>query len=158
MKLLEWIFAIVVVFGVIWIGFGTPPFSPLQVSGESMEPTLLDEQIVLVEHLSLTVKDPTYGDIVIAQADEQHDIVKRVVRLEDDHIEIRNGLLYRNGHIVHEPNYVRETMDQNFGPYTVPQGEVFLLGDNRNLSKDSRDPRVGSIPLERIEGKVVFSF
>jgi signal peptidase I len=78
--------------------------------------------------------------------------IKRVIGVEGDRIELKNGKLYRNG-IVLEEEYILEEMAGSFEAITVPENHVFVLGDNRNHSGDSRI--VGSIPYENVIGKVI---
>ena len=69
-------------------------------------------------------------------------------------VEIRGGLVYVDGQPLDESAYWTGTVVGDFGPLTVPAGEVFVLGDNRNVSKDSRNPSVGTIPRDQIVGRV----
>lgn len=140
---------------------------PVRVSGESMLDTLLDGDYLFVEKLSYAVSSPKRGDVVIcyypdsyytAQNKDYYTRVKRVVAVAGDTVETRNGQLYVNGEAVEEP-YLTESRSKTSGiesPVTVQEGTVFVLGDNRVNSRDSRDSRIGAIPLERIVGKPHF--
>lgn len=81
--------------------------------------------------------------------------VKRVVGLPGDRLEYREGAVYRNGLKLSE-DYVMEKMSSPFAPVEVPAGHVFVMGDNRNSSSDSRN--IGPVPLENIQGRVILRF
>lgn len=85
----------------------------------------------------------------------EHMWVKRVVGLPGDSLEIRNGYLYRNGQMLRE-DYIKEEMILGLDPVNVPEDHVYVLGDNRNHSSDSRI--VGPIPTRNIQGKVIMRF
>jgi len=128
------------------------------VNGESMEPTLHDKEIVLCLSWGYT---PDYGDIVVTEMDVGGGhMVKRIIALEGDtvNIDFTSGLVTVNGKVLSEP-YITEPMslagDVQF-PLTVLPGRVFVLGDNRNHSVDSRRSVVGLVPECTILGKVVF--
>ena len=108
------------------------------VVGQSMVPTLNDGDRYL---LLRTHRNPWIhvhaGDIVVADHDDGY-IVKRVIAVPGDTLEIRSGTVYRNGSILPEP-YINEPMDdQDLGPMTLGDDQYFLMGDNRNRSADSR--------------------
>ncbi|MUM76550.1 signal peptidase I [Pseudodesulfovibrio sp. F-1] len=107
-----------------------------------------------------TVSDPERGDIVVFKypEDETKDFIKRVVALPGETLEIREKVVYIDGQPLDEP-YVRHTkhtmepVRDNFGPYTVPEGQYFMLGDNREASHDSR--WWGPVKREKIVGKAL---
>lgn len=88
-------------------------------------------------------------------------LIKRVIAVGGDEIDIdfESGTVTINGEILHE-DYIKEPTTTDEGgfeyPVTVPDGHIFVMGDNRNHSTDSRDARVGFVPLEDVEGKVLF--
>ena len=121
----------------------------ITVDGESMVPTLQNQQRLIVSDMFYT---PQYGDIVILYADKLANeatrsygkpIVKRVIGLPGDKIKIDfvNGIVYRNG----------EAMTEEYT--NTEEGKVFVLGDNRNNSKDSRSNDVGQVDMRYIMGK-----
>lgn len=117
-----------------------------------MAPTYHDQEIVLVSAL----KDlPGVQDVVVFTFEGEY-LIKRVVGLPGDTIEIRAGHLYRNGQILPE-DYLGESPSGNYPLVTVPQGKLFVLGDNRPVSLDSRSPEVGFVPLESLLGTVLLS-
>ena len=81
--------------------------------------------------------------------------IKRVIGVEGDTLEYREGTVYRNGEALEE-DYIQEEMLYPFEEVTVPKGHVFVMGDNRNESRDSRE--IGSIPKENVMGKVVLRY
>lgn len=149
-------------------------FDIIEVSGESMVPTLQDGESVLIWSLpyykGLPGENLNYGDIVVVSASESMDeilMIKRVIGLENDIIDIENGLVYRNGEALYE-NYAKgmtlplnlqkeeENMpkwDKEYS-YTVPEKHVYLLGDNRLFSSDSRE--YDALPLENIIGRMIY--
>lgn len=132
-------------------------FEFIRVDGQSMEPTLLDEEYVFMQKVTYYFRQPQYGDIVICKFPNRSEtFVKRVVGVEGDVISITNGILYING----EPNY--DHYDQNLGmdhdmaEITIAQGNIFVMGDNRDHSMDSSNSSVGPLTDEMVLGKAEF--
>lgn len=134
-------------------------FAQFLVDGESMMPTLKDRERLIVNKLVYRLHKPEHGDIIVFQypADKSKDFIKRVIGLPGDTIEIRGGKVYRNGAVLQEP-YLGEPTNDVFGPVKVPEGKVFVLGDNRNNSKDSRDRTVGFVPYDLVVGRADLVF
>jgi signal peptidase I len=135
-----------------------------RVSGQSMEPNLHTDQRLIVEKLSynpflrqyLGLNGPQRGDIVVLQLESQDELlIKRVIGLPGDEIFIRNGEVFVNNQALSEP-YLSAGTTGSFGPTTVPPLHVFVLGDNRDFSNDSRS--FGTIPLRDIMGRAWFSY
>lgn len=126
-----------------------------KVSGESMLPTFQHGDYVFAEKLSYKFGDFDYGDIVILETNttEGRKIIKRVIGLAGDHISIQDGQVYRNGEVLQE-DYIQEEAFQDFEELVVPEGEIFVLGDNRNNSSDSR--YFGTFTYEQVRGRVAF--
>lgn len=123
-----------------------------KVSGESMEPTFENGDLMIgIRHFSLN-----YGDVVIANTDKAS-IVKRVIGMAGDEIDIRDNKVYRNGIILNE-DYIKGrtyAYDELITfPLAVGEGQVFLLGDNREKSADSRSSKYGLVDVEDISSKV----
>ncbi len=121
-----------------------------------MEPGLKPGQLVWVDKISLRSGDPSFGDVVLArEPDSGQLVVKRVVGVPGDSVGIEDGALVRNGEIVVEAyTNQRDMAGFYFGPDPVPPGHVFLLGDNRFTSSDSR--AYGPVPISGLEGRVLF--
>ena len=124
-----------------------------RVDGTSMAPTLRDGQPVFFTRVNLGYAP---GDVVYARMPSGSNYVKRIVALEGDVVELRDGTLYVNG--VPEDNpYANGLTQPQDGivvyPYTVGEDMVFLLGDNREGSVDSRS--FGALPLSSIRGKLI---
>ena len=131
-------------------------FELFHISGGSMIPTFEDGDYVFAEQISVYTKDISRGDIVIVEYPNGKPCVKRVIGIEGDTIEIKDRILVLNGEKVQE-EYINEQMYDSMEPITVKDNMIFVMGDNRNYSLDSRDPNVGAIPYENIKGKVRFS-
>ena len=138
-------------------------FEPVRVDGSSMLNTLTDGEYMIATKFDYLLGDPERFDIVICDYPNTSDgmyRVKRVIGLPDETIELRAGQLYVDGvHI--EQDFDMTPNEAYFGPYTVPPGHYFVMGDNRNNSKDSRSAMVGPLARNEIKGHVravVFPF
>ena len=129
------------------------------IPSESMVSTIMPGDRVIASRLHFAFGQPKRGDIVIFRYpdDEKVLFVKRLMGVPGDTLEIRDGILYINGAPQKEP-YVRERMEGNFGPYTVPKGKYFMMGDNRNNSRDSRFWNNKFVARDKILGKVIFEY
>lgn len=139
------------------LAFGVRAFvaEPVRVDGDSMYPTLQHGEHMFVEKVSYWFLAPARGDVIICYyPGYTESCVKRVIATGGETVEIRGGLVYVDGQPLDESAYWTGTVVGDFGPLTVPAGEVFVLGDNRNVSKDSRNPSVGTIPRDQIVGRV----
>lgn len=129
---------------------------PTRVDGESMYPTLYDKSHMFVEKLTYMSHPPERGDIVICYYPGYvQSCVKRVIALPGETVYVENGRVHVNGEPLDESAYFNGVIKRKMQPVLVPEGHVFVMGDNRNNSKDSRDSTVGPIPYERIVGRVV---
>ncbi len=132
------------------------------VSGGSMRETLQNGDLLLVVN-SVLCGDYERGDVVIAAKstfEGGEPIVKRVVATEGEtvNVDFGTGMVYVNGEALEEP-YIREETYLEEGmafPFTVPEGCIFLMGDNRNGSRDSRDPELGAVDRRCLIGRAVF--
>lgn len=149
-------FAIAIVLALFIIFFVAQSFL---VQGGSMEPSFYDGERLLVDKLSYRFREPRRGEVVVFgyPKDPRRKFIKRVIGLPGDVVEIRNRQLFVNGVPVVE-DYIRGPMYQPYGPYTVPEGTIWVLGDNRNNSEDSRFPDVGAVPFERIVGRALIIY
>jgi len=109
------------------------------VLGSSMEPGLEDGQRLIINKAVYHFRDPARGDVIILHPpiEPQKEYVKRVIGIPGDTVEVRNGVVYINGSPLYEP-YIKEAPRNNFSPFTVPENNYFVMGDNRNNSNDSR--------------------
>lgn len=132
------------------------------VDGHSMLNTLQHGDRLLVVN-SMLYHDYKYGDIVILRKDGVFDddpIVKRVIAVEGQTVDIdfAEGIVYVDGEALEE-DYIREptyTAEGTEFPLTVPEGSIFVMGDNRNGSSDSRDYRLGTVDTRYVIGKAAF--
>ena len=188
-EILEWGYCIIIALVLallIKYFIGTPTV----VQMESMKPTLIENQRLILSRMGRTFKQiPDYEDIITFEApnvnvttvDQKNPVahydykpkglwqnfkyyvleigkksfIKRVVGRPNDHIEIKDGKVYRNEQELDEP-YLQPgvtTKSSVYNDFVVPEGYVFAMGDNRGFSPDCRD--FGCIPLEKIEGKVI---
>lgn len=130
------------------------------VEGNSMNDTLQDGNKLAVSNLFY---QPSYGDIVIIRKDSfdaEKPIVKRVIAVEGQEIDINfeTGAVTVDG-VVLEEDYIREPTRSRLdfqGPVTVPKGHVFVMGDNRNHSADSRYEKIGMVDVRSILGRAYF--
>ena len=126
----------------------------LQTYGSSMTPTLKDGEIIL----SMKTSDFEPGDIVAFYYNNKI-LVKRVICSAGDWIDIdEDGTVYVNGTLLDEPYLTERALgDCNIGlPYQVPDGRVFVMGDHRSTSVDSRNTAVGCVAQEQIVGRIIF--
>ncbi|MBQ9482518.1 MAG: signal peptidase I [Clostridia bacterium] len=139
-----WIMIAVVLVFILLRGF---VFATVYVSGTSMYPTLNDGNYLVGDRLAARFGNYGYGSIVTVNTTEKESngaykkIIKRVIGLEGDVIDIRLGKVYRNGEEIDEPYLPRGVVTSPHTtpmPYTVKEGEIFVLGDNRGISHDSR--------------------
>jgi signal peptidase I len=130
---------------------GLLPLQLMRVGSGSMAPTISVGDLVVVNHLAGPVHR---GDVVVAPHPETGELlVKRAVGLAGDEVGIEDGVLVVDGQAVCEPSIDPALQDGVwFGPVTVPDGEVFLLGDDRSSSIDSRD--FGTVPADDVDGQV----
>ncbi|MCR4425192.1 MAG: signal peptidase I [Firmicutes bacterium] len=129
------------------------------VQGPSMEPTLHDGERLLVNKFVYRFSSPKRGNIVVFRYpyNPSRMFIKRVIGLPGEVVQVAGGIVYVNGQSLEEP-YIYERPYREFGPAVVPEGRVFVLGDNRNMSQDSTDETVGMVPLGNIEGKAFFVY
>jgi signal peptidase I len=130
---------------------------PRTVHGQSMEPHLHENQRVIVEMLSYRFRTPQRGEIVVLNLPDRHSdpLIKRVIGLPGETVEIRSGAVYINGQKLKEPYLIQATTGQ-MPLILVPEAHVFVMGDNRQQSNDSR--YFGPVPLENLIGRAWVSY
>jgi signal peptidase I len=128
----------------------------VRVDGFSMRPTLEDGELVLVNKLAYWLGQPKHGDIVVFRypVNPSEDLIKRVIGLPGDVVKIQDGKLYINGLAVSEP-YIAAAPEY-YGEWVVPQGQLFVLGDNRNDSLDSHE--WGVLPQTNVIGRAILIY
>lgn len=126
------------------------------VQGGSMLPTLHDGERLLVDKVTYRFREPARGEIVVFRypANPSRKFIKRIMGVPGDRVEIRDWTVYINGDAIQE-NYIHGPTYNDFGPVTVPEATVFVLGDNRNQSEDSRFDDVGFVPLSHVVGRAL---
>jgi len=129
-------------------------FDVVMVEGSSMHPTLESGDRLIVFKLGYRFRLPEHGDIVVFRNPDNPRVnyIKRVIGVEGDRVEIKDGKVYVNGKALVEP-YIAEPTLGEYPETVVPEGTIFVMGDNRNFSRDSRNSQVGFIPLENVVGK-----
>jgi signal peptidase I len=128
----------------------------VRVDGFSMVPTLQDGEYVLVNRLAFRNKLPERGDIIVFVSPQVSDLdlIKRVIGLPGDIIRISGGEVQVNGQVLNEP-YIAAAPIYN-GEWNVPEGNLFVLGDNRNDSSDSH--AWGLLPIDNVIGKAILIY
>ncbi|WP_347550369.1 signal peptidase I [Pseudalkalibacillus hwajinpoensis] len=163
----EWIRALVIAF-ILAGAVRYFIFAPIVVDGESMMPTLHDRDRMIVNKISYNIGDAERFDIIVFEAVEGRDYIKRVIGLPGDKIEYKDDTLYVNDEPIEEPyldpfkNGLDGDLTYDFdltgvtGQMTVPEDHLFVLGDNRQHSKDSRS--IGFVPMEKVVGEANIIF
>lgn len=138
----------------------TAAIKPTIVKESSMEPTLYENNYLFVNKLAYKTKDhPDYEDIIVFKSDLDAEdgskklLIKRVVGVEGDVITVSEGVVYRNGYPLEEPYTLEGYTSGEVYDFAVPQDHIFVMGDNRSISLDSRDPSVGTVSEDAILGK-----
>lgn len=179
----SWFFSILGAFFIVTL-LNSKVFAKVQVQQSSMENTLFTNQQLIVDKLSYNFSEPQRGDIIIFleneekgtivddafrniynivslfdtdnKVSESHSrLVKRVIGVQGDEIDIKDGYVYLNGNKLKEPYVKGETLNGDFKlPIKVRQNKLFVLGDNRPVSKDSR--KFGLIDIKQVEGKAIY--
>ncbi len=129
------------------------------VPTSSMEQTIMSNDRVIGLRLAYKSSDPERGDIIIFRYPDNEDIlyIKRIIGMPGDTVEIHDGGVYIDGSLLDEP-YLKVTTEGEFGPYMVPEGHYFVMGDNRNNSADSRFWNNTFLEREKIVGKAVLRY
>jgi len=128
-----------------------------RVEGQSMEPNLHNNERLIIEKISYHFHPPQRGDIIVLRLPNRTSdpLIKRVVGLPGETVEITNGRVLINGQVLDEP-YLNQFTYQGMPPRVVPPNEVFVLGDNRGFSNDSR--AFGFVPFSDIIGRAWFRY
>jgi signal peptidase I len=129
------------------------------VDGPSMQPTLLNHERLVVNKFIYRFRVPQRGEVLIFKypQDQSRDFIKRVIAIPGDTIEIKDGRVFVNQQLMNEP-YILSKTRGDYPLTTIPEGTIFVMGDNRNNSEDSRFADVGFVPYNLIKGKAVMIF
>lgn len=130
-----------------------------KVEGESMEPTLYTEERLLVNKFIYYFRTPRAGEVIVLQdpGKPQRELIKRVVAVAGETVEVRKGILYVNGEpIVEDYKNTTYVSHAESGPVEIPAGHIYVMGDNRGRSFDSR--AIGPIALDKVDGKAFLLF
>ena len=158
-SIIEW----VKVFGLaIVLAFVITLFiKPTLVSGDSMLPTLHENDYLIINKIGYKIGEPKNGDVIVFKSDLEKndgttkDLVKRIIGVAGDKVVIKDGKVYLNDKLL-DGTYLSEGMDTTGDvDIVVPEGKLFVLGDNREVSLDSRYEQVGLVDVNDVEGKVL---
>lgn len=171
-EIMEWVIAIVVALALVFL-IGKFVGQPYTIKGDSMDPTLKDGERVVVNIMGYKIGDVKKGNVIVFHANKKDDYVKRVIGVPGDKVQYKKDQLYINGKKQDEPylNYnekrkqveyitgtfqVKDLANANSKSNVIPKDKYLVLGDNREVSKDSRS--FGLIDKDQIVGKVSFRF
>lgn len=150
---------VVVIFAVLAVLY-LFAFTPHEVVGRSMDPNFAEGQFLLAEKFSFYFGEPKQGQVVVFEYDDRHDYIKRVIAVPGDTVYVSNCSVYVNGAKLDEREYLESTVCTDYGNYmtsgrtiTIEEGSVFVLGDNRPHSSDSRN--FGPIDIKKIKGRPI---
>lgn len=156
-EILDWVKAIVTAIVVVFL-IKTFLFDVLAIDGISMQPTLHDKERVFVNIIEYRLYKPKQQDIIVftPSIEKNAYYIKRVIGVPGDVVRINDGKVYVNDIELNETYLTKGTVTKGNLTIKVPEDNVFVLGDNRGASEDSRDPRLGPIPYQSIKGHAVY--
>lgn len=156
----EWIkdIAVALIIGILVLQFVKPTI----VKEHSMDPTLNENDYIFLSKQSYRFHEPESGDIIVFHTDllqangKEKLLIKRIIGIPGDVISITDGVVYRNGEALEESYILDDYTATDMEEVVVPEDSVFVMGDNRQNSIDSRDSSVGYVEEDLIVGKAVF--
>ena len=157
-EIIEW--GKVIITALVFAFIITQFIRPTLVRGESMYPTLVENDYLIINRMAYKLGKPKDGDIIVFKTDllqddgKPKDLVKRVIATEGQHIKIEDSKVYVDNKILDEP-YIHDNYTSGDIDMVIPEGEVFTMGDNREKSLDSRYEEVGLVNEKDIMGKVM---
>jgi signal peptidase I len=160
----EWIESLVVAV-ILALVIRTFVVQAFKIPTGSMRPTLLEGDRILVNKFIYKFQEPKRGDIIVFRypGDKKKDFIKRLIAMEGDAVEIKDGDIYIDGEIVEDPFVIRKIHYYNKSPYgssdkkiTIPEDSYYVLGDNSASSRDSR--YWGFVPQKNVIGKAFFLY
>lgn len=154
----EWVkdIAIAVVIAIVIIQF----IKPTIVKESSMEPNFYENDYLFIDKITYKFSEPKLGDVVVFHSSlttasgKEKLLIKRVIGVEGDTIDVKDGDVYVNNKKLEEPYTKDGITNGGIDGLVVPKGEVFCMGDNRLVSVDSRSPEVGCIDVDEIVGRI----
>jgi len=157
-EVLEWVKTIVI--SIIIAMIITTFIRPTLVKGYSMYPTLDEYDYLIINKIPYMLHEPERGDIVVFKSHlktiegKDKDLIKRVIGIPGDTVQITNGKVFVNGQLLNEP-YINGNFTSGELLVEVPEEMLFVMGDNRENSLDSRDAKVGPVSIDTVRGKVL---
>ncbi|MEG0830305.1 MAG: signal peptidase I [Anaerovoracaceae bacterium] len=140
----------------------TTLIKPTLVKESSMEPTLYENNYLLVSKQAYRFGEEKRGDIIVFQSHINKDdgngkklLIKRIIGISGDVITIKNNKVYINGNLTDEAYTLEGITPGEVSNLTVPEGELFVMGDNRSVSIDSRSEEVGCVNKDDVMGKAI---
>ena len=159
-EIMEWVkdILLAVVIAAVILAF----FKPIIVQQKSMEPNFhAGDYLITSRQAYRLFGDPQRGDVIVFKSElldeneKPKNLIKRIIALPGETIEIKGGEVYIDGQMLREDYLPGEAISGEMDAVTVPEGQLFVMGDNREYSEDSRSPRVGTIEQSTIVGKVI---
>ncbi|MEL7567947.1 MAG: signal peptidase I [Dehalobacterium sp.] len=150
----------IIIAGLITLVLKTYIFDNRIVPTSSMYPTIYAGDMLLVNKMVYRFHAPARGDIIVFKPDPEvskDDLIKRVIALPGENVEVKEQRVYINGSPIEE-SYLNEYPQYDFGPVEVPEGHIFVLGDNRNMSFDSHRWPDPFLDIASVKGKAFFRY
>lgn len=156
----QWVFSILAV-AILAYSIVTFGVQSVTMIGQSMDPSLVNQDVVLLDKRAYTFKEPKRYDIVafkLKEDTESYFNIKRIIALPGEKIQIKNGHVFINGEVLNDLPFDDLIMTEGIATdeITLEEDEYFLMGDNCNNSEDSRYVNIGNISKKEISGKVIF--
>lgn len=134
-------------------------FKPTLVKGYSMYPTIQPNNFIIVNKIPYMYGEPKFEDVIVFKAkvaienNQEKELIKRVIGVAGDKIRVSGGKVYRNGEALTEPYTYGGETPGDMAEVTVSAGHIFVMGDNRPVSLDSRDSRLGEVTTDNVMGR-----
>ena len=157
-EIIDWVKTIVISLALAFLIVQV--IKPTIVSGESMYPTLNDRDYLILNRMAYKFGDIDRGDIIVFKTDlkqdngKEKDLIKRVIAIPGDHLVIKDSKVYINGEVQDEP-YIHNEYTSGDIDIVIPDNDVFVMGDNRENSRDSRSSDIGLVNESDIIGEVM---